>query len=50
MFLGNGDEGLVVRFFVADEGRVGFDDDVVLVAEGDDGALLAPGVELFVPA
>ena len=33
-------------FLVPDNGRVGFDDDGVLVAVVDDGALLAPGVKL----
>ena len=47
MGLGNGDEGFVVGFEVADEGGVGLDDDVVGVAVGDYGALLGEGVELF---
>ena len=46
MRFGDGEEGLVVGFFVADEGGVGFDDDVVGGAEGGYGTLLAPGVEL----
>lgn len=33
-------------FLIADEGTVGFDDDVVLLAVGDDGALLAEWVQL----
>ena len=33
-------------FLVADQWRVCFDDDFVFVAVGDDGALLAEGVEL----
>ena len=37
-----------MRFLVADEGRVCFDDNAVGVAKGDNGALLAPGVKLFI--
>jgi len=43
---GEREERGVVGFVVADQGRVGFDDDGVVVAVGDYGALLAPGVEL----
>ena len=35
---------LIVSFQVADEGAVGFDDDLVFVAEVNDGPLLTPGV------
>ena len=44
--LGDLDQGLVVRFLISDDGRVGFDHDVAFGAVVDDGALLAPGVEL----
>ena len=46
MFLGDGEEVFFVGHFVADEGAVGFDDDVVVAAVFHDFALLAPGVEL----
>ncbi len=46
MGFGEREERGVVGFVVADQGRVGFDDDGVVVAVGDYGALLAPGVEL----
>ena len=47
VFLGQGDGGGVVGFLVADDGGVGLDGDVVVLAVGDDGALLAPRVELW---
>jgi hypothetical protein len=40
------EDGFVVRLLVANEGAVGLDDDVVLLAVFDTIALLAPGVEL----
>lgn len=46
MSLGELDESWIMGFLVADYWRVGFDDDVVLVAVIDYGALLAEGVEL----
>ena len=46
MLLADGEEGGVVGFLRAHEGRVGFDDDFLLGAVGSGGALLAPGVEL----
>jgi hypothetical protein len=39
-------EGLVIGLFVADEGAVGFNDDVILLAVVDAFALLAPWVKL----
>ena len=49
VFLADADEGGVVGFLRADEGRVGFDDDLVPGAVGGDGSLLAPGVQLIPP-
>ena len=46
MLLGQFLEGLIMSFEVADEGAVGFDDDVVLVAVLYDCSLLAPRVKL----
>ena len=46
-FFGNGEESGVVGFVVSDKGAVGLDDDVVGLAIGDYGALLAEGVELL---
>lgn len=49
MGFGEREEGRIVGFVVTNEGRVGFDDDGILAAVGDYGALLTPGVELYVP-
>jgi hypothetical protein len=46
VLLGDAGERLVVRFLVADDRAVSFDDDVLGFAVFDDFALLAPGVEL----
>lgn len=46
MSLGKLGEGRVVSFLIADDRRVGFDDDLVLIAVIDDSALLAERVEL----
>ena len=46
MGLGELGQGWIVSPLVSDDGRVGFDDDFVLVAIVDNGALLAEGVEL----
>lgn len=46
MFLAYAEQGLVVCFFIANKRAVRFDDDVVLFAVFDAGALLAPRVEL----
>jgi uncharacterized protein YjhX (UPF0386 family) len=45
--LRNLDKGGVIGFIVANDGRVGFDDDAVLLAVCVDGALLTPWVELY---
>jgi hypothetical protein len=47
VLLGDGDEGLVLALLVANDGAVGFDDNVVLLAVLDTVALLAPGVKLI---
>lgn len=40
-------EGRVIGFVIADDGRVGFDDDTMLLAVRVDGALLTPWVKLY---
>lgn len=47
VLLRNLDKGGVIGFVVANDGRVGFDDDAVLLAVCVDGALLTPWVELY---
>ena len=44
VFLPEGDKRGIVDFLRADERGIGFDDDAVLVAVGDYGPLLAPGM------
>ena len=46
VLLGDAGEGLVVCFLVADDGAVGFYDNVSLLAVLNDLALLTPGVKL----
>jgi hypothetical protein len=46
MFLAYAEQGLVIGLFIANKRAVGFNDDVVLFAVFDAGALLAPRVEL----